>query len=466
MNPLDRLIAMLRYRRPAGSITERVYINTFIADLPGAQQDAYRNWHVRVGDPAGLLWSSHTDTVHRMDGLQRIKLNPRTGMATLSDRSLKKGSNCLGADDTVGNWLMVELIHRGVPGHYVFHYGEEKGCIGSHDLAHYRPDWLKQFNIAIALDRRGDRDIITHQAGGRCASDAFAYSLADIINSAGPFSYEPCPHGIYTDTASYTDIIAECTNVSVGYQGEHWKEESVDTEHALFLLDALCGVRAELLTVEREPGDDGWDEDDGQWKYVNDGHGYYWYRVDDNEHDDKCPCYDGYPADYCTCGAASVAEVIRLTDAKEKKATTIELDEDGVPKNIDTSSYLDREYARVTEHLRLQQQARGRKWCERHGFHDGPQVCDKCAAEITVRTVEHDPNAMKPGYKLLLGPAPAEVNGNVALTPSQLRKEAKQSMPLVRAWRRQKYNIRKRRHPKRLKGGWALGPGTKEGDQA
>lgn len=485
MQPIDRLIEMLRYCRPAGSRTEKAYITRFIAGLPGATQDAYRNWHVRVGDPAKdtILWSSHTDTVHWHEGMQKISINPHTGFAKLSKRSKRKGSNCLGADDTVGNWLMVEMISRGIPGHYIFHYGEERGCIGSNDLAEFRPEWVRQFRVAIALDRRGTEDIITHQGYGKSASDEFALSLADILNSAGPFDYRPSPHGIYTDTASYMDLIGECTNVSVGYSGEHGGEEFIDTCHAEFLLEALCAVRLDLLVVKREPGevsDDGWDRRGQDYRY-GDWHGlpshYRWDADDYNEHLLSCSVYKDPRT--CDCGAEAMARMAREERAlAEMNDTPPCVPEDGLqPTAIrgvmydpdadlyvvddEDSTYLDKDYARVTAHLSAKREIQVTWACPIHGPHHDHQ-CPKCKAD-RLPTIQVNEAAMVPVKAkdtLLAERLRDGAEARRFLTPSEAKIVRQgQTMPVVRAWRKQKYNIRK---PKRLRGGWALGPGGKE----
>lgn len=246
---------MLRYARPAGSFTERQFVTTYLASLPGAFQDAYGNFHVRIGNEAQpILWSIHTDTVHHAEGYQT--LTERDGLIALSKRSARAMS-CLGADDTAGVFLAHQMIVADVPGYYLFHWGEEIGGIGSSNLAadELWSHHLAECACAIALDRRGTSDVITHQYG-RCCSDAFALSLATALNAHG-LTYAPSPHGIFTDTANYTDMIGECTNLSIGYAGAHSAKETLDLAHVTALYTALCTLRADQLTYAREPGEFG-----------------------------------------------------------------------------------------------------------------------------------------------------------------------------------------------------------------
>lgn len=246
---LSTLCEMLTYCRPHGSPTDDLFRARFLLNLPHATVDAHRNIHVRIGT-SPILWSAHTDTVHYEDGRQTLHI--RRHSIGLSKKARKGGSNCLGADDTIGCFILRTMIQRGVPGHYVFHYGEESGGIGSSALASLSPELLDGAQIAIALDRKGTRDVITHQMHSRTCSDAFAISLCDALRDVDP-KFAPSDGGIYTDTAEYADVIPECTNVSVGYDGAHTAGEDVNTSHVARLLDALCALDQASLVVERDP---------------------------------------------------------------------------------------------------------------------------------------------------------------------------------------------------------------------
>lgn len=240
---------MHTYARPHGSRAERQFIARYIACLPNAWQDDADNWHVKIGT-SRVMWSCHTDTVARTSGRQRVKLD-RAGMLAL-EAPVRAGS-VLGADDTAGVWLCLELIRANVPGHYIFHYGEEAGGIGSSALARDLPHLLDGIEIALALDRAGTRDVITHQGCGRTASDAFAESIASQLQ--GVAEYAPCSGGIYTDTAEYADLVPECSNLGVGYAHAHTSSETLDTWHVLALRDALMRLDQGALVVARKPGE-------------------------------------------------------------------------------------------------------------------------------------------------------------------------------------------------------------------
>ena len=246
---VQTLLEMLTWCRPHGSRADREFATRYVAPT-GAVQDAYGNWQYQQGN-GRILWSCHTDTVHRVSGRQRVEYHAASGLAMLPEHS---PSNCLGADDTIGVWMLGELIRAGVPGHYTWHYGEESGGIGSR--AAVRAGQVPDVDAVIAFDRAGYGDVVTHQWGGRTCSDAAAWQIAGLLTDAG-LKYVPRA-GVYTDSAEYADVIRECTNLSVGYQGQHTKHETADLEFARRLRDVVCGLDWGRLVPEREPGDTGY----------------------------------------------------------------------------------------------------------------------------------------------------------------------------------------------------------------
>jgi peptidase M28-like protein len=255
---LDRLRLMLTYCRPMGSPSERTFINRFIRPL-GAMPDRHGNLIATIGPRPRVLWSCHTDTVHSRSGRQHVELDSEDRLFL----PIGSKSSCLGADDTAGIFILTEMLRRQVPGRYVFHYGEERGCVGSSALVEEHPAWLDEIQIAIALDRKGTTDVITHQ-GARTASDEFARELADVIG----LDYEPSDRGIYTDTERYAGIVPECTNLSIGYEHAHSASEWLDGRHVLALLDRLLTVNLDAVGVYRDPSvpdpDEAWMD---EWLY-------------------------------------------------------------------------------------------------------------------------------------------------------------------------------------------------------
>jgi hypothetical protein len=239
---IDTMMEMLTYMRPSGSTTESLFIEKFLTPL-GVKPDEHKNQVLVIGSDPTVLWSSHTDTVHYAEGIQKIvRKNMTVGLPKST------ASTCLGADCTAGVWIMMEMIKAKVPGMYIFHYGEEVGCIGSSALADESADRLKGIKSAIAFDRRGTTSIITHQRDRTC-SDAFGKSLAKQL----PKRFKLDDKGILTDTKQYRWIVPECTNLSVGFSNEHSAYERIDLGHLFELRDFMLRINPAKFVIERDP---------------------------------------------------------------------------------------------------------------------------------------------------------------------------------------------------------------------
>ena len=240
----------LSFKRPHGGtgvtalcnyIVERVGEGDLSVDFCG-------NIHVDMRDDSSneTMFTAHVDTVHREDGFNTFKYE---GQYLLAD-----GGKPLGADDGAGVAILLHMIDHRVPGYYVFFQGEEKGGIGSSWLALNDQDLVQQFTRAITFDRKGTHSVITHQMCGRTCSDDFAYELSDQLNDLCPdFMYVPDDTGVYTDTAEFSGLISECTNISVGYYSEHTANEKLDMIHFQDLADAVLKLEWDKLPVVRDP---------------------------------------------------------------------------------------------------------------------------------------------------------------------------------------------------------------------
>ncbi len=235
----ELLREMLKYKRSHGSYTEELFIQKYILPL-GVEMDRAGNLYKRIGT-APVLWSCHTDTVHQKNGMQKVLFNGRVF-------SVKK-SSCLGADDAAGIWLMMKMIEEKKEGLYIFHRGEEVGGVGSRYIADSTPELLEGIKYAVAFDRKGTNSIITDQFG-RCCSDAFADSM--ILQMPG---YKKDPNGVFTDTANYTEIVPECTNISVGYENQHSKKEFLDFDHLYKLKNLILNLDVSKLACKRDPAE-------------------------------------------------------------------------------------------------------------------------------------------------------------------------------------------------------------------
>lgn len=241
---------ILEWVRPAGSPSEKEFVLWLFARLQdygqSPQFDEYGNIWCKNGSKT--LFTSHTDTATRdKPGVvrQAIQLDD-SGIVSLAE---PESGGVLGADDGAGIAMMLSLIKGGVHADYVFFRAEEIGGLGSNWAAEHLKSELEAYSHAIAFDRRGTTNVITHQGFSRCCSDEFAQALADAIG----LGYEPDDSGVFTDTANLTHLIPECTNLSVGYYNEHTSRETLDYNHWLKLRSALLQVKWPELPAVRDP---------------------------------------------------------------------------------------------------------------------------------------------------------------------------------------------------------------------
>jgi hypothetical protein len=250
---MNKLLDILTFRREHNSEGEEAFIKKYLSNFqtfhdPNGEVIAYVYDNHYRKCKHNILWSCHIDTMHRSNPTQ---ITQEVYCDTFNTAFVDETADCLGGDDGGGIFLLLEMIEADIEGTYIFHRGEEKGCIGSKSMALNHEDFLKQFTHAIAFDRKGTTSIITHQAYGRCASDRFSQHMADLLG----MGYILDDGGIYTDTAEYTHIISECSNVSIGYQSEHSNKETLDVNHVLKLRDKMISIEWDQidLTKEREP---------------------------------------------------------------------------------------------------------------------------------------------------------------------------------------------------------------------
>lgn len=241
----------LSLKRPHKGIGVHKFMLFLVDTLPKpllhhAHFDKCGNLHVDArGGASKTLFVAHVDTVHRQDGKNKIKKNKYSWHA--------KG-DVLGADDGAGVAILMHMMCAGIKGYYVFTQGEEKGGIGATFLRENNKDLLKEFDRAIAFDRRGLDSVITHQGWGRCCSDAFGAALCMELGKANDnLMHLNDDTGVYTDTAEFVDYIPECTNISVGYDHEHSQQESLNIVYFQQLANAVVLVDWESLPTERDP---------------------------------------------------------------------------------------------------------------------------------------------------------------------------------------------------------------------
>lgn len=253
--------------------------------------DNIGNLYIRVGQrkDSNTMFSCHLDTQHvappanknpsiltplivDYDGGDRLSEN---GMIYGAIPYINKAGrpslmpSPLGADDKVGVYILLRMIQAKIPGLYVFHVGEERGCIGSKWASTHNKKMFKDYKRCIAFDRMHYGDVITSQRGRRTASKKFSEEMAEAFNgflSVKTQAFKPDVVGMYTDSANYTDTIPECTNISVGYWDQHTSSEHFDLVWLeQIFLPALLKVDYEKLGTHRKVTDPDYEPVKNTW---------------------------------------------------------------------------------------------------------------------------------------------------------------------------------------------------------
>jgi hypothetical protein len=86
--------------------------------------------------------------------------------------------------------------------------------------------------------------------GMRTASDEFAKSFAAALDLP---QLKADTGGSYTDSNEYSGVVSECTNISVGYYGQHGVNETQDLDFAELLSIALVQADWSKLVFVRDP---------------------------------------------------------------------------------------------------------------------------------------------------------------------------------------------------------------------
>jgi hypothetical protein len=243
----DVLGTALTMRRDYGTSTESSFVAWLSRYLGGADYiDAAGNIYFdrRTDDKHRTMFCAHTDTVHSSGGPNKVHIDGKFWRAS--------ENSALGADDGAGIAILAHLMEHQVPALYVFFRGEERGGIGSSHAVKELPHMFVNLDRAIAFDRADYYDVITYQSGGVCCSDEFAQALCDAL-ATDDLWYLPCDGGVYTDTAEFTGIIPECTNISVGYKHQHGDREQQDIEFLQQLAGQAVLIKWDELPTKRDP---------------------------------------------------------------------------------------------------------------------------------------------------------------------------------------------------------------------
>jgi hypothetical protein len=247
-NPKDvrsTFLSLVTKTYPMGHETE------VLEFLPDLELDKFGNYYKVIEGDDTTMFTSHLDTADRAQLPTKLLSKIEDG----DEYIYTDGTSILGADDKAGVAVMLYMMENKIPGIYYFFIGEERGGIGSRDLAsEYNSfEFLKNVKKCVSFDRRKTGSVITSQYGRVCCSNEFATALCKEYNKSG-LNLSTDPTGVFTDSASFIDDISECTNVSVGYNNEHTFREIQNMTYLEKLAKASLKVNWSQLPAVRKVG--------------------------------------------------------------------------------------------------------------------------------------------------------------------------------------------------------------------
>lgn len=173
----------------------------------------------KVGNGVGatVLLSAHMDTVKGV--LRDRKLIETEDGIIMSDKG------ALGADDRGGIAIILTVLRNLSKLNFngtikvAFSREEEIGCVGADKID---GDWYKDTDLAIVVDRRGNRDIVVGCGMAFC-SDSVAHFMEDVAKMAD-MEWNATEGGI-SDAVVFAENKVNSINLSAGYYNEHTENE-------------------------------------------------------------------------------------------------------------------------------------------------------------------------------------------------------------------------------------------------
>jgi putative aminopeptidase FrvX len=219
------------------------------------------------GKGATILLSAHMDTVRNVHVDRQVLEN--NGVFT-SDKG------ALGADDRGGIAIILEVLRQIEKLSFegtlkiAFSREEEIGCIGSSQID---PKWYSDVDLAIVVDRRGNRDVVVGTCGQPFASNAVG-NFFEEVSKMQDMDWKAVEGGI-SDALTFSENGINSVNLSAGYENEHTSKE-----YAIFadMCDTVRLILQALAVVNNFYGAFGDVPKENEWVGAYYGYSYSKYQ--------------------------------------------------------------------------------------------------------------------------------------------------------------------------------------------
>lgn len=212
---------------------------------------------VGTGEGATILLSAHMDTV------QGVRKDRKLVYSDGGD-IISSSVGALGADDRAGIAIIMEVLRNLKDTKFngtikvAFSREEEIGCVGSKQI---NSQWYADADLAIVVDRRGSRDIVTGCYGAFCCNEV-GYFMEGVSASIG-MNWRAVEGGV-SDAYTFSGKGVNSINLSAGYYGEHTDKECVSLAEmgdTVRLINATLDVVNEYTHMFTEvPLDNEWSQ--------------------------------------------------------------------------------------------------------------------------------------------------------------------------------------------------------------
>lgn len=204
---------------------------------------------LKCGDGKGatVLLSAHMDSVRAVLADKQLVESRGVVMAD-------KGA--LGADDRAGIAIVLAVLRNikkiDFNGNIKVSFSrqEEVGCVGAGRI---NPTWYEGTDLAIIVDRKGNRDIVVG-CGMPFCSDEVGFFMEDVSKMAD-MNWQ-CVEGGVSDAMTFSENGINSINLSAGYYNEHTDKEYVvlsemkDTVtlivQAFAVINQFCGTFGDI----------------------------------------------------------------------------------------------------------------------------------------------------------------------------------------------------------------------------
>ncbi|MCZ4246876.1 hypothetical protein BXO87_01875 [Bacillus sp. GZB] len=220
-----QLIKLLNIQAPSGEEHKVVeYVKPILKSLcDKVWLDDYKNLlaekKVGSGKGATIILSAHMDSVSNI-AKERVVYE--------SNGTFYTTKGILGADDRAGIAILLAVLRNVDKTAFegtikvAFSREEEIGCVGSQNID---PEWIKGSDLAIVVDRRGNKDIVVGNYSQAFCSNAVGKFFED-CSALQDMNWEATEGGI-SDACTFAELNVNAVNLSAGYLNEHTEKEYV-----------------------------------------------------------------------------------------------------------------------------------------------------------------------------------------------------------------------------------------------